>query len=216
MKLSKRILRHPLVQNFASWLAALYMRLVKITGKWEEISDKALHRQAIFAFWHGRLFMIAPFAPRSPRFHVLISQHRDGELIALVMKRFGIMPVRGSSTRGGTKAVREIMAAHESGDHLAITPDGPKGPARKVSPGVVTLSRKLNLPVIPVTYSASKRKILKTWDSFMLPLPFGRGVIMVGESLEPRDFPDAESMRLALETSLNRLTDEADARVSDL
>ncbi len=110
----------------------------------------------ILAFWHGRQLMI-PLAYHGREVHILISQHRDGELISQVMSRFGYHSVRGSSTRGGTAALRQLIKLGRSGVDIAITPDGPKGPRYVAQPGAIQIAKVTGLPIVPLTFSCSKK-----------------------------------------------------------
>ncbi|MBI3597196.1 MAG: lysophospholipid acyltransferase family protein [Nitrospirae bacterium] len=114
-------------------------------------------RNFIVAFWHGRQLMM-PFANKGKKVSILISQHRDGELIARTVARFGFHAVRGSTTRGGAAALRRLVQRARAGDLLVMTPDGPRGPRHVVQPGVVELAKLTGLPIFPVTFSASKKK----------------------------------------------------------
>lgn len=110
----------------------------------------------ILAFWHGRQLMI-PLAYHGREVHILISQHRDGELISQIMSRFGYHSVRGSSTRGGTAALRQLITLGRSGVDIAITPDGPKGPRYVAQPGTIQIAKVTGLPILPLTFSCSKK-----------------------------------------------------------
>ena len=119
----------------------------------------ALYRQGqhiIIAFWHGQQLMMAP-AYRGTGAHILISQHRDGELIHRIVSRFGFRSVRGSTTRGGAAALRQLIRLGRSGEDLIVTPDGPKGPRQVVQIGVVQLAKTTGLPIVPLTFSCSKK-----------------------------------------------------------
>lgn len=113
-------------------------------------------RHIILAFWHAQQLMI-PLGYRGTGSHVLISQHRDGEIIARIIARFGHQSVRGSSTRGGARAMRELIRLGRSGVDLVVTPDGPKGPREVAKVGVVQLAKATGLPIIPVAFSCSKK-----------------------------------------------------------
>ncbi|MBI5327084.1 MAG: DUF374 domain-containing protein [Deltaproteobacteria bacterium] len=115
-------------------------------------------RNVILAFWHGRLLMMPVMCCGVT---VLVSQHKDGELIARAVKRFNIDSVRGSSTRGWLGGVRGLLNAVKRGKDIAITPDGPKGPKFNVQTGIIHLAKLTGLPIIPMTFSASKKKLLK-------------------------------------------------------
>ena len=111
----------------------------------------------IIAFWHGRQLMM-PLAYRGSSASILISQHRDGEIIARIMKYFGFASIRGSSTRGGGQAVRQLLKVAHQGQDLVITPDGPRGPACRVQTGVMYLAKLTGFPIVPLTFACSKKK----------------------------------------------------------
>jgi lysophospholipid acyltransferase (LPLAT)-like uncharacterized protein len=166
----------------------------------------------IAAFWHQRLLMM-PFLPRQGRVGMLISQHRDGELIARAVQLFGIDSIRGSTTRGGLAALRGMIRFFRTGANLAITPDGPQGPKHMVQIGVVELARQTGAPIVPVTYSASRCRVFGSWDNFILPLPFSKVAYMWGEPFfVPRDIDKdgLEESRLLLQERMRQLTEEAD------
>ncbi len=122
----------------------------------------ALYRQGqhiILAFWHAQQLMVSlELESRGRReVNVLISQHQDGEIIARIISRFGHRAVRGSSTRGGALALRELIRLGRSGADLVVTPDGPKGPRQVAKLGVVQLAKATGLPIVPLAFSASKK-----------------------------------------------------------
>jgi lysophospholipid acyltransferase (LPLAT)-like uncharacterized protein len=142
-----------------AWLIRTLGALTSIRYEGAEIVEK-LHRdgrRVVFAFWHNRQLMM-PLAYRGSGAYVLVSRHRDGELIARIAARFGIRAVRGSSTRGGAAALRELIRVGRSGADLAVTPDGPKGPRYVAKLGVVQLAKATGLPIVPVTFGCSKKK----------------------------------------------------------
>lgn len=114
-------------------------------------------RNIILAFWHGQQLMI-PLGYRGPHPEILISQHRDGEIIYRIIKRFGFGAVRGSTTRGGQRALRQLIRLSRQDVDLVITPDGPKGPRHCVQPGVVALAKFTGLPIVPLAFACSKKK----------------------------------------------------------
>lgn len=134
----------------------------------------------IFAFWHGALLLMV-YAFRSEKRTFLVSFHRDGELITRVIGKFGIEATRGSTTRGGVKALLSLVRRARQGYSIAFTPDGPKGPAKKAQQGVVELARLSGAPVIPVGFHAKKARMLGSWDSFIVPRPFTRVSFYYGE-----------------------------------
>lgn len=161
-------------------------------------------------FWHGRLLML-PFIYPGKRLSILISTHRDGEIIANVMNRFGFDLVRGSSSKGGTAALREMVLLLRNGSDVGITPDGPKGPAEVVKGGVAQIARLSGKAVIPIAFSSSRSLRLRSWDRFFLPLPFSRLVFVVGDPLYCSREEDMEEFRIRVEKALNDVTSRADA-----
>lgn len=113
-------------------------------------------RHIILAFWHAQQLMI-PIGYRGTEANVLISQHQDGEIIARIIARFGHRAVRGSSTRGGALALRELIRLGRSGADLVVTPDGPKGPRQVAKMGVIQLARASGLPIVPLAFGCSKK-----------------------------------------------------------
>lgn len=164
----------------------------------------------VVAFWHSRLLMMGQTWFGGP-FHMLISQHRDGTLIARTIESFGYSTIAGSTTRGGAGALRAILKVLKGGGTIGITPDGPRGPRQRATMGTINAARLSGAIIVPLTYSARGR-LLNSWDRFLLPLPFSKGVFLWGEPLEvPRD-ADGEACRLELENRLNALMAEADRR----
>ena len=134
-------------------------------------------------------------------------------MIAGVVARFGIGVVRGSSSRQPARALREAARLCRRGSLLCITPDGPRGPRMRAAPGAVMTAELAHAVILPVAYGTTRRRILKSWDRFLLPLPFGRGVFIAGEAIEaPGRLDEAgrEALRLRLEAALNAVTAEAD------
>lgn len=168
----------------------------------------------IVAFWHGQLLMM-PFASPGRPAAILISQHRDGEYIARIAARLGFYVVRGSATRGGARALRELLTALRGDYNVAITPDGPKGPRRQVKSGVVELSRLSGMPILPVAFAAARARVLRrSWDQFFIPRPGSPAAYVWGEPL--RVPPDTDRDELAkyqqlLAERLDALTAEAAA-----
>ena len=136
----------------------------------------------ILAFWHRHLLLM-PYGYRGRRISVLVSQSRDGELIARTVARFGIDASRGSSSRGGLAGMRSLLRKAEEGWDLAFTPDGPRGPASEVQPGVVLGAAATGLPIVPVAMAASRERRLRSWDRFLVPLPGAVVHFVYGEPL---------------------------------
>jgi lysophospholipid acyltransferase (LPLAT)-like uncharacterized protein len=202
-----------IVPPLAYWVITLLswsMRIEVVNG---QVHDERRKRgePAIGAFWHGRLLMM-PTGYRG-NVSILISLHQDGELISRTVKYFGFRSIRGSTTRGGFSAMREMLKAYREGYDIAITPDGPRGPRYRVQSGVIELARRTGMAIIPLTFSASRKKMFRSWDRFLFPYPFSRGVFIWGEPLfVPRqmDRDIFERKRLLLERRLRKITDRAD------
>lgn len=220
MRLHKRILATPAVQAVLCWLVAQYIRLVYCTTRWEYDGKQYLEEAqredgppVVYCFWHGRLLMMPALRARKRPMHVMISEHRDGELIARVSRFLGVGAVRGSSRRGATKALRGALGSLKEGFDLGITPDGPRGPRYHAQGGAVALARLSGASLLPVTYATSRARLLQSWDRFLLALPFARGYVCCGEPITvPREAGDVllEDKRRALEEALNALTRQAD------
>jgi lysophospholipid acyltransferase (LPLAT)-like uncharacterized protein len=174
---------------------------------WEELNREK--GGVIYAFWHNRLFLM-PCIYRGRKSAVLISRHRDGEIISRTMGHFGFTSVRGSSTRGGASALRQMPRLVREGRDLAITPDGPRGPAYRVQPGVILTARLSGRPVLPVTFASDRFFSFNSWDRFQVPKPLSRGVFVWGEPLTVKRSDDLEQKRQELEDSLNGITARAD------
>lgn len=215
----KRILKSDGLRRALCWLGSLYIRLVHATGRWQVIGGDAAraHWAAgtpfILCFWHGRLLMMPHCWPRDKAIHMLISQHRDGQIIARTVGHFGIKTVAGSSSKGGAQALRAMVKALKAGDCVGITPDGPRGPRMRATDGAVALARLSGAPIIPATFGAARGKVLQSWDRFLVAWPFGQGVIVWGDPIEVARDADADQMNMArmrVEDALNTITAEAD------
>jgi lysophospholipid acyltransferase (LPLAT)-like uncharacterized protein len=170
---------------------------------------------ALFVFWHARMLPLV-WAHRNTGGVVLISQHRDGELIARVCERFGFKTARGSSTRGGETGVLELMRFAAEGRSLGVTPDGPRGPAERVKPGVAWLAGRTGLPIVPVASASRPVRRLNSWDGFRIPPPFARVTVGYGDPIRvPSDLDEdgLEARRIEIERALTRLTRSVDERV---
>ncbi len=188
------------------------------TTRWETVGYEHFRslegRACVFLLWHGRLLPCS-YRHRHQGVATLISQHRDGDYIAGVVERWwGFHAVRGSSSRGGTAALREIVRVLRRGTAVAITPDGPRGPRQKMKPGPILAAQLAGVPLIPVSAGASSGWWLGGWDRFLIPRPFSRIRIVYGEPvMVPRDADEREVERLAhqMEARLDELTRAADA-----
>jgi len=217
----KKILKSDAMQAALAALIAAYVRLVFRLTRWTHVNAEKVDRQGnarrpfIACFWHGRMIQIPTLWRWDMPIHLLASAHRDGRLILQMVRHFGIRPIVGSSSRGGTQAMLTMVQTIREGGCIALAPDGPRGPRMRVAPGVITLAKLTAVPIFPVTFSTVHGRVLTTWDRFFLPYPFGRGVVVYGDPLAvPAEADEAalEAARAMLETRLNDMTAEADRR----
>lgn len=222
MSTAKRLLHSETARAVLCWFIHLYIRFVYRTSRWTVEGAaipqrlRAAGKPFILAFWHGRLLMIPMAWQRLAPMHMLISGHRDGRIIADAVRYFGVDSIAGSSNQGGTGALRAMVRFVKAGDCVGITPDGPNGPAMHASNGIVAAAKLARVPIIPVTYATSRRRILGTWDRFHLPFPGGRGVYLWGEPIVvPADLDEdgIEQWRRLIEERMVQQTAEADRLV---
>ena len=218
----RRILRNARARHVACWFIHWYIRFIYATTSWTVEGDEWPHRLRaqgkpfILAFWHGRLLMIPMAWQRLAPMHMLISAHPDGQIIADAVTYFGVDSVAGSTSRGGSAALRSMLKRLKAGDCVGITPDGPRGPAMTASTGIVNIARLARVPILPITYATSRRRMLATWDRFHLPWPFGRGVYLWAEPIEIAEELDEvgiESARHLVETRMIEMVREAERLV---
>ncbi len=164
-------------------------------------------------FWHGRLLYVICLYYRQ-RSTVLVSHSKDGAFISQILACIGGVPAaRGSSSRGGARGLLALIKQVRCGYIAGFTPDGPRGPRYQVQPGVVTVAKKTGAAILPVTYNARWKKVLRTWDRFIIPLPFSRVVVVYGAPIYIAAHAcDAtfEATRQEVETSLRQITEIAD------
>ncbi|HEY3124657.1 MAG TPA: lysophospholipid acyltransferase family protein [Thermoanaerobaculia bacterium] len=204
-----------MVSRILSRLAGAVIFLHRATLTVERVHfDRYLELKArgvpiLFALWHGRMFLSIQ-AHRDEGIVTMASRSKDGAIIAGWLERNGYSVVRGSSTRGGSQALREMVRSVRAGRNAALTVDGPAGPPRQVQPGVLQLARLSGAWILPITSSSARPRFLASWDRYLVPLPFSRNVVLYGEP-----FPVAEQVadREALERiagALDEATREAD------
>jgi len=213
-------------QRLAAWLIFLSMRLVTLTirFKWDDRSD-LIHRPpaspVIFCIWHNRLglsmeaYRIFSKVRPSPGLAAMVSASKDGGFLTAVLERFRVQPVRGSSSRRGPQALRELTTWAKRGYDLAITPDGPRGPCGVVQEGVLALAQLTGLPIIAFSYDAKWKIQLKSWDRFQIPLPFTRCEMRAAKPLVvPPEATDTEreALRRQLEAALRDLARDTERR----
>jgi len=198
------------------------LRLLRWTLRVEYIGADALRdrwargEQAIISFWHNRLLMLPVVADGRP-VCIMVSRHRDGEIATNLLGAWGVTTVRGSASRGAVTGFLRLVDAYRHGHNLAVLPDGPRGPRYVAKPGVVHLAKAVGGPIYPMAYAATRAWRLRSWDRLIVPLPFARVLIEVGEPLAVPPHASAEQLedcRSELERRLAALTEDVDTRVA--
>lgn len=149
-------------------------------------------RPLVFSLWHGELLPLL-WQHRGEGVRVLISEHRDGELVARAAEALGYRTVRGSTSRGGGRALLELVRVLREGSDIAVTPDGPRGPARRFAPGAIIAAQRAGAPIVCVAVHAPRAWRLRSWDRFVIPKPFARLTIAYAEPT----FVQADTVREA-------------------
>jgi lysophospholipid acyltransferase (LPLAT)-like uncharacterized protein len=149
----------------------------------------------VYTLWHGQ--MLPVLWSHHVRTGVLVSEHRDGEIITRILEKFGMFGVRGSSSRGGTRALLEAVQVVKRGTDMAFTPDGPRGPRHSFAPGALILAHRAQVPVVTITAHVDRKWQLRSWDAFEIPKPFARITVVYGE---PRLLTDADVREAAART----------------
>lgn len=225
----KRLLRHPAVLGTVAGLLAAYLRFALGTTRWvlhgEDELGRLIHANpAVFAFWHERLPLMpalwmwalrARRGGRRGRMFVLVSRHQDGRMIGAAMRGFGLDVLHGSSAKrgeqkGGAAGLRAMLGVLADGNQVVITPDGPRGPRRVLARGVAQLGALAGVPVVPCAAQAGWRIVLPTWDRLVIPLPFGRGVLVCGTPVLVARDGWADSVP-GLQAALTAAAERADA-----
>ncbi len=212
--------KYSLSHAVLSSLCHAYIRLTGATTKitWEnrDAHDSLAqnNRNFIYAVWHSRQVFLA-YAHKNRKVCALVSKSKDGEYMARVLDKLGITAARGSTSKGGHQALIELMDAAKAGFNIALTPDGPRGPKRKVQQGIIYLAQKTAIPILPVSCGLTRKLTFSSWDEFQVPLPFGAASIVYGKPIyaAESDSPDAKAEEL--ENELNRITDRADEIIKD-
>jgi lysophospholipid acyltransferase (LPLAT)-like uncharacterized protein len=171
--------------------------------------------QYILTFWHRQMLPLLGRSRWKRPIAVMTSRSKDGDISTNVLALFGVESARGSSTRGGSTALRGLLRLARDGKSLVFTPDGPRGPEGVVKDGVIFAAQASRLPIMPMAYAAKKFFQLRSWDRMIIPKPFSKGVILYGAPIGiPRD-GDAEEWRVIVEQKLNELSAEAERLVNE-
>lgn len=208
-------------------IGTLLIRILGRTIRWKKRYDFDRDRKVIYALWHGHALSLALFG-MDRGIYTMASRFEDGEIAARLLKGLGFNVVRGSTEegkakKGGRTGTRQLIAALLEGNNVAITVDGPKGPAFKVKKGVIYLAQKTGAVIVPVVVRFEKALVLNTWDRFVVPYPFTRGEVILGNRVSVFPSDDLEEKRLELERELLAISgvafsseDTGDLRPSEL
>jgi lysophospholipid acyltransferase (LPLAT)-like uncharacterized protein len=207
--------------RLARWLIAFGVRLLQLWARTlrYEIDDRAgivgrpVTENCIGALWHNRLLIFPQVLRRFfPQRHgaALISASRDGDLLTDAVQRFGYDVIRGSSSRLGASAILQLTQVLASGRDVVITPDGPRGPAYELGPGIIFLAQKSGAPVVPINLEYSRYWRLRSWDRFIIPQPFAKVRVLVNRPHHVKattTLEEFESERLALQDAMMELVE---------
>ncbi len=208
--------------TLASWFVPALVTLIgctlRVRFNWEEGSIGSLDHvhPGIYPFWH-RCVLPSAWIFRSRKLAVMTSRSLDGEYIARVIDRLGFVPIRGSSSRGGQRALLEMQTYVDSGMGAAFTIDGPRGPRYVAKRGPVYLAKATGVAITPFYVAVERKWTFNSWDRFVLPVPFSRALVQVAPKIYvPRDANDAtlEAKYLEMQTALERITEVAEAQVA--
>jgi len=205
-----------LISQIGYWAIRILGRSVRweVEGWENHRSIAAAGKRAIYTCWHGRIFM-ATYFWRERGIVVMTSRNRDGEYIARVIRRFGYGAARGSSSRGGRRALAEMIRQIEADHDVGFTIDGPRGPRYVAKPGAVWIASRTGSAVLPFHISAARKWVLSSWDEFQIPKPFSRALVLIAPPIYvPAAASEAvlESTQAHLQRVLDEIRERGDAR----
>ena len=198
-----------LIAVFGKWILFLYYLTIHIMDETPtcRMRGREPHADGIYSFWHSHQLSIA-WHCRGASSAIMVSRSADGEYVARLAASLGNIPVRGSSSRGGTAALKALIAWAQRSVPVTITPDGPRGPRQTIKPGLLLVARKSGCAITPIAMGLSDFWEIPSWDRFRIPKPFSRGYFCYGEPL--RVPPDAD------DRMLNKLAEELRHRMISL
>lgn len=212
-------IRNPILIKLIAFAGAWFIRLWMATVRFRyqplgprvAPTEPNLDDHYIYSFWHENMLLPA-YQYGRPDVHVLISQHADGEMIADVCQHLRLRVVRGSTTRGGVEAVRQMLKVSRR-SHIVITPDGPRGPRRQVQAGIVFLAARTGLPIVPTGIAFQNAWRMRSWDRFAVPKPWSLGICVTAEPIRvpaDADKEQLEAYRLQVEQAMLQVSEEAE------
>lgn len=207
------------VYKCLGFLLYLYLKIVYLSSNVQFILSNNFTKEkflklngTIFTFWHNRsAFMFKVFESSNEEFNVLVSPHTDGRITKELLKKFKGKVIEGSTNKNPTIVIRQIIQSLSNNGNILLTPDGPRGPMYKINSTVTEIARRYNCPLIPISCMSSRYFTLKSWDKFIMPLPFGKIIIIIGEPINLSKNKEQNDQNL--EYSLNQLTIRAEEMV---
>lgn len=211
----KNILKSKTAIHIMSFLTYWYVRFTAFTTRWEKrgldvfYDNIKKHSGVIFIGWHGRMAVSPYFWNKTSKLSALVSPHHDGQLIAGLLKRFGIDIILGSSNQNARRAAVDLLHELKTNNSIAIIPDGPRGPSLTMSMSPIYYAKTTGKPIIGMVYSVAHAKIIeKSWDRMLVPLPFQKGIISVTKPFfvkKNSTKEELEEMRQHIENEMNKL-----------
>ncbi len=207
----KKILKNKFAQSFLGWLISIYIKVCFHTSIWIVKNSNEVDKQIkkknsfIVCFWHNRLLMASFCWSWKQDLKMLISSHSDGKIGSNAVSHLGIQTITGSSRKQNLSSLKEIINLLKKNNILAIAPDGPRGPREEVKDGLISLLKKTGVTVLPLGYSARFKINLKTWDRFILALPFNKFVTVWGNPVKFDKIKTTEENKIILENEMNRV-----------
>lgn len=212
-----------LIQTLISLIGSIYVLTVYKTSKVNLKNRKKIenllerNESFIYSFWHDQLLMCPLTWQSNSSIKVLISKHRDGDIIAQLISNLGFEAIRGSThktnkikNKGGLLSARKMIKSLKNGISIGISPDGPKGPRHKVSEGILSISRLSKSVILPVGIGFKKKWVLNTWDKFIIPKPFNEITVVWGDPISAiTNEKNNHQFKIKLESKMNNLTAQA-------
>ena len=216
MRVIKRFSKTNFGQKFIGFLFYSITNLVCKSIRWTYIVENEKSnifdndQEYIFCCWHNKLFLGPHLLPRNRVINALQSSHSDGMITSVAFQYLGMKVILGSSKKGGMQAFRKMVKCIQSGESVAITPDGPKGPKEVVKEGIIKLAQITQKPIIPLVWSTNRFKVFNSWDNFVLPFPFSKGFYSFGNPIYVEKKMNEDEIKKAtkkLQNEIKRLTE---------
>ena len=223
MRVIKRFSKTHIGQKLIGFLFYSITSLISRSIRWEYLVENKKsnifnsNEEYIFCCWHNKLFLGPHLLPRNRIINALQSSHSDGMVTSLAFKYLGMNVILGSSKKGGMQAFRKMVKCIKLGESVAITPDGPKGPKEKVKEGIIKLAQITETSIIPLVWTTNKFKLINSWDNFVIPYPFSKGVYSFGKPIYVKkqiNKYELETARQNLENEIKRLTKQVENKLN--